>query len=73
MTIDKVDKQQSQSYEKPQLTVQNELQKDVLKQTMNPDGLQKQLLQVLANQQPLQQIQQTAQNQIAKGTLNVKV
>jgi hypothetical protein len=73
MTIDKVDKQEPTTYEKPAMTVQNELQKDVMKQTMDPDGMQKQLLQVLANAQPLQQIQQTAQNQIAKGSLNVKV
>ncbi len=73
MTIDKVTEQDVNATEKPAITVQNEIQKDVIKEAMGAESTQKQLLQVLATAQPQQQIQQTAKDQIEKGFLDVKV
>ncbi|OGU16322.1 MAG: hypothetical protein A2X61_05260 [Ignavibacteria bacterium GWB2_35_12] len=73
MTIDKVTEQEVNATEKPQITVQNEIQKDVIKETMDAESTQKQLLQILASAQPQQQILQTAKDQIEKGYLDVKV
>jgi hypothetical protein len=73
MTIDKVQEQNYQPAEKPPITVQNEIQKDIVKETTGAESPQKQLLQVLASQQPQEQIQQTAKDQLDKGHLDVKV
>ena len=73
MTIDKVTEQDVNATEKPPITVQNEIQKDVIKEAMGAESTQKQVLQVLATAQPQQQIQQTAKDQIEKGFLDVKV
>jgi predicted RNA binding protein with dsRBD fold (UPF0201 family) len=73
MTIDRVTEQDANATEKPQITVQNEIQKDVIKEAVGAESTQKQLLQVLASAQPQQQIQQTAKDQIEKGYLDVKV
>jgi len=72
MTIDNIQTRQAVTPEKRALTVQNEIQKDVLKEAMNGD-MQKQLLQMLASAQPQAQIQQVAQNQLSKGHLDIKV
>jgi hypothetical protein len=73
MTIDKVTEQDVNTTEKTPITVQNEIQKDVIKEAMGAESTQKQLLQVLATAQPQQQIQQTAKDQIDKGYLDIKV
>ena len=72
MTIKSVQQQEATAPEKRALTVQNELQKDVLKDTMD-GNVQKQLLQMLANTQPPQQIRQVAQTQINKGFLDIRI
>ena len=68
-------KQETTNKEEPQLDVQQKLQKDVMEdaQGMNQNSTQKQLLQMMATTQPLQQIQQTAQAQIERGELDIKV
>lgn len=73
MTVDKVEDQKATVPEKPPVTVQNEIQKEVLKQTMEGDNTQQQLLQLLAMLQPQQHIQRTAQDQLEKGYLDIKV
>ncbi|MBI5324814.1 MAG: hypothetical protein HZB41_06010 [Ignavibacteriae bacterium] len=73
MTIDKVTEQDVNATEKPQITVQNEIQKDVIKEAVGAESTQKQVLQVLATAQPQQQIQQTAKDQLEKGFLDIKV
>jgi hypothetical protein len=57
-----------------QNSVQNNLQKDVLKEATNgSSSAPKQMLQLLAATQPLAQIQSTAQNQLSKGYLDIKI
>ena len=73
MTIDKVTEQDANVTEKPPITVQNEIEKDVIKEAIGAESTQKQLLQVLATAQPQQQIQQTAKDQLEKGYLDIKV
>jgi hypothetical protein len=76
MTIDSISNQQNTSDLNTPITVQNELQKDVLKTTTGEDtnSTQNQALQTLASQQPLQSVQQTAQNQLRQyGGINVLV
>jgi hypothetical protein len=76
MTVDNVQSQPFQTaVEKPPITVQNEIQKEVLKDTLGSDAgsTQKQLLAMLANTQPQDSIQKTAQNQIKKGYLDIRV
>ncbi|MBE2190117.1 MAG: hypothetical protein KGZ71_10735 [Desulfobulbaceae bacterium] len=57
------------------MSVQHELQKEVLRESVGIGDLsiQKQLMQLLMSAQPIIQVQQTAQNQIAKGYLDIKV
>ncbi len=58
---------------------QQKLQVEMLQQSMKGDivggnnNLQKQLLQMMASSAPLQQIQATAQNQISKGYLDIRI
>lgn len=60
--------------EKPQNNVQMELQKQMLKEaTMGASSIQNQMLQLLASAQPVQNVQQTAQKQLEKGYLDIKV
>lgn len=74
MTIDSVKNQEPMQLEKPPVTVQNGIQKEMLKETTEgATSMQKQMLQLLASAQPLAQIQQTAQSQIQKGYLDIKV
>ncbi len=76
MTINSVSNQRTVEQEKPPMTVQMELQKDVMKQAMDSNGLPNKLLQMMATAQPPQQTQQTpknAQEQLSKGYLDVKV
>lgn len=76
MTIDSVKMQEPMIDEKPQMSVQNGIQKEMLKETTTGTGansVQKQTAQLLATSQPLAQIQQTAQSQISKGYLDIKV
>ncbi len=64
------------SEEKPPVTVQNELEKEVMVENKSGKGSttsQNQTLSVISATQPQEQIQQTAKNQIAKGYLDVKV
>ena len=57
-----------------QNSVQSNLQKDVLKEAVNGNSsAPKQMLQLLAATQPLAQIQSTAQNQLSKGYLDIKI
>ncbi|MCO5252413.1 MAG: hypothetical protein M9949_13480 [Candidatus Kapabacteria bacterium] len=57
------------------MAVQNELQREVLREAVGIGDLsiQKQLMQLLMSAQPIIQVQQIAQNQIAKGFLDIKV
>jgi|YNPMSStandDraft_2_1061718.scaffolds.fasta_scaffold09531_2 hypothetical protein len=60
--------------EKPQNNVQMELQKQMLKEaTTGASSIQNQMLQLLASAQPVQNVQQTAQKQLEKGYLDIKV
>lgn len=58
---------------------QQKLQVEMLQQSMKGDvvggnnNLQKQLLQMMSAAAPLQQIQATAQNQISKGYLDIRI
>ena len=74
MTIDKVSNQRTQELEKPPMTVQNELQKDVQKQTVSTtSGMNKELLQMMASVPPEKMIQKTVQEQRKEGYLDIKV
>ena len=73
MTIDKVQEQEASTPEKPPVTVQNEIQKDVVEQTTDGENTQKNLLALLAAVQPKQQIDKTAQDQLEKGHIDIKV
>ncbi len=73
MTIDNIDQQKPTTGEEKPMTVQMEVQKEVLRQNLSGDNTQNQLLQLLASVQPQQQIQKTAQEQIEKGYLDIKV
>jgi hypothetical protein len=80
MTVDKMQPvnmqmQELNQKETPRLDVQQELQKDVMEEAsgVNQNSTQKQLLQMIATAQPLQQIQMTAQQQIERGELDIKV
>jgi hypothetical protein len=73
MTIDPLRVQDTKSQELNPMPVQMEIQRDMLKQTMGAEDSQKQLLQLLANAQPQQAIQKTAQEQISKGHLDITV
>jgi hypothetical protein len=57
------------------MAVQNELQREVFREAIGIGDLsiQKQLMQLLMSAQPILQVQQTAQNQISKGFLDIKV
>ncbi len=64
------------SEEKPPVTVQNELEKEVIEENKSGIGStanQNQTLSTISATQPQEQIQQTAKNQISKGYLDVKV
>jgi hypothetical protein len=73
MTVNNVSTQQTVEPEKSPMTVQLELQKDVMKDTMGANGPQKQLSASLANTQPSQQVQRTALEQLSRGYLDIKV
>lgn len=76
MTIDKVQDQQATIPEKEPISVQNEMKKDMLKETAQENNLPQQILQLLASAQPVQpnqQLQETAKSQIQKGYLDIKV
>jgi hypothetical protein len=71
--IDRIQERQSLEKEKPQVSPQVEIQKEVLRQTMEGENTAQQLLQVLANVQPAQQIQATGRAQVTKSGFDVKV
>lgn len=75
MTIEPLQQQQSNDGAKPAVSVQFEIQKDVLRQAIgvSPNSLQNQLLQLISNIPNFQQAQTTAQIQIAKGFLDIKI
>ncbi len=74
MTVDNVKYQEPTIPEKPQMTVQNGIQKEMLKESlMGASSVQNQMLQLLASAQPVQSIQQTAQKQLERGYLDIKV
>lgn len=65
-----VDQQQQQTT----LGTQREIQVNQLqKQSSGLGTTQSQLIQLLANQQPIEQVQRTAQDQLSKGFLDVKI
>ncbi|MCX6153525.1 MAG: hypothetical protein NT007_05140 [Candidatus Kapabacteria bacterium] len=72
MTINSVQDAQAVSAEKRALTVQMEIQKDVLKDTVQSDT-NKQLMQTLASAQPVVQVQNTAKNHISKNKVDIKI
>lgn len=62
--------------ENSRVNVQYEIQKDVLRQAIgaSPNSLQSQLLQLISSNLPnLQQTQATAQAQISKGFIDIKI
>lgn len=77
MTIDSATSLRNTSDVKPPMTVQNEVQKqlqqEMLKDSMGTDGFQKQLLSLISSSQPTASVQQTAQNQLQKGYLDIKI
>ena len=73
MTIEPLRSQNTRTADLNVMPVQMEIQKDVLKQTTQPEDYHKQLLQLLANAQPQQAINKTAQEQISKGHIDLKV
>lgn len=74
MNVSNVKYQEPVVPEKPQNNVQMELQKQMLKEaTMGASSIQNQMLQLLASAQPVQNVQQTAQKQLEKGYLDIKV
>lgn len=74
MTIDKMQNIQPTSDLQQPVYVQQELAKDVLKQTMDTSSTQKQMLVLLNNTTPHQvSAQETAQKQISQGYLDVKI
>lgn len=74
MTIDKVSNQKTQELEKPPVTVQNELQNEAQKQTSSTTtGMQKELLQMMASVPTDKMLQKTAQEQLKRGYLDLKV
>lgn len=78
MTVDRLqDQKPVQTSASPQERVENvqfELQKNILQEQMTGENSKNNImLQLLASQQPVQQIQQTAQNQIEKGYLDVRI
>lgn len=74
MTINSIQQQETTAAEKPPVTVQNEIHKEAYKEAVGEEiNYQKNLIQMIASAQPQQQIQQTAQNQIARGFLDVRV
>lgn len=76
MMIQPLNYQQQNQSENNRINVQYEIQKDVLRQAIgaSPNSMQSQLLQLLASgaQNP-QQVQATAQAQISKGYLDIKI
>jgi hypothetical protein len=76
MTVDTISNQKNFTDEKAPISVQNELRKDVAKTNTGEDtnSTQNQALQTLSYQQPLQAVQQTAQNQLRQyGGVNVVI
>jgi predicted RNA binding protein with dsRBD fold (UPF0201 family) len=73
MTIDKVQEQEANSSEKKPITVQLEIQKELLKEEIQGGNTQKQVIQLLAGVGPQQQIQDTAKNQLSKGFVDIKI
>lgn len=78
MTIDKMPEQRPmQTSALPQErveSVQMELQKNVLQEQISGENSKNNLmLTLLASQHPVQQIQKTAQDQLEKGYLDVRV
>ncbi|MCX7909109.1 MAG: hypothetical protein N2560_06295 [Ignavibacteria bacterium] len=76
MMINPVNYSQQNNEENKRMNVQFEIQKDVLRQAIgvSPNSLQSQLLQLISSSLPnLQQAQATAQAQISKGYLDIKI
>jgi len=79
MTIEpnnaKVERSVATVQEYQPMAVQNELQREAFREAVGTGDLsiQKQLMQLLMSAQPIIQVQQTAQNQISKGFLDIKV
>lgn len=74
MTVDNIKVQEPTIPEKAPVTVQNGIQKEMLKDTLSgTSSTQNQMLQMLASAQPVQSIQATAQRQLEKGYLDIKV
>ncbi len=77
MTIDSGITLKNTTDVRPPMTVQNEVQKEIqkemLKDSMGGDGLQKQLLSLISSSQPQTSTQSTAQSQIQRGYLDIKV
>jgi hypothetical protein len=71
--IDRIQESKSLEKEKPAVSPQVEIQKEVLRQTMEGENTAQQLMQVLANVQPAQQIQATGRAQVTKSGFDVKV
>ena len=77
MTIDTAPTLRYTSDVKPPKTVQNDVQKqlqqEMLKDSMGTHGFQKQLLSLISSSQPQTSVQSTAQNQLQRGYLDVKI
>lgn len=73
MTIDNATRIKNTSEVMQNMTVQNEVQKEILKDTAGAHSLPKQLITLISSNQPQQSVQETAKNQISRGFLDVKV
>jgi len=81
MTLDNINVQEPRAQEpkapeRPPApaSVQNGLQKEVLQETLQgTSSIQNQMLQMMASAKPSQSVQETAQKQIEKGYLDIKV
>lgn len=74
MTIDNIQNQKTVEKEQPVMNVQNEVQKSVLKETLDENkNNQNQIVQMMASNTQQQQMSQTVQNQLSKGHVDIKV
>ena len=75
MTVDSLTKQESKTPEKIPISVQHELNKEVQKEATGTGAVssQKQLMQLITVAQPQQSVQQTAQKQLQKGHVDIKI
>jgi hypothetical protein len=74
MQVDSNSTQRIAANEKPSLNAPMEIKKEILRETtVGNQAPQKQMLALMASAQPAQNVQKTAQTQIQKGYLDIKI